>query len=97
MFLDVTSAFYSVVSEIAVGAAFDGSDEHIAKLLSLIGLPNTALQDLAALLAQPSVLESVGVDPHLRSIVAESQRDSWSIFGGSPHVVAATLGTRLPR
>ena len=68
LFVDLVSAFYTVVRELCM--TLSTSDEDIAKLFSTLGLPPSAMHELAQKLQEMPILDEAGVDPHLRAIVS---------------------------
>lgn len=92
IFVDLVSAFHSVVKELATG--LDTTDEHIAWLLQSLGIPPSATEEFAKLLQGPTVLQQTGIRDDFRSVIIEHQENSWFAVNGHNKIAATHRGTK---
>ena len=93
-FLDIKTAYYSTVREIALGA-FE-SDEMVAKVFARFKLPASDVAELMAIVSRGGILSDENVGPHMLAILQDLFRRSWFVtpFTDGAEVSRTSVGTR---
>ena len=92
VFVDVVSAFYTVLRQLAFRV--DCSDEAVASLLASLNLPPASMGRLRDRLQERPALETAGVSPHVAGVIAEGLTGTWFGTDGLREVAATRRGTR---
>ncbi|CAE7432948.1 unnamed protein product [Symbiodinium sp. CCMP2456] len=92
IFYDLRAAFYRVVREMLFQT--DLSDQSICALVHRLGLPHTALQEIASQLQAIAVLPSCGASPHLTALVQDMLHATWFKVDVSDTITLTCKGTR---
>ncbi len=92
LFMDLISAFYSVIRQLVIG--LNCSDEDIFKLMALLNLPASAGQEFIQKLKQDSIFVTLGVDSHVHAIIEEDHQGTWFATNKLPNVTRTYRGSR---
>ena len=92
IFLDIQSAYYQLIRQHAVDLSFE--DSNILEFLRRMGIDPMHIDDLAAILSQPSALEQQGCPSHLHQMVSEVHRSTWWKLEADPTLTQTSKGTR---
>ena len=94
IFLDIQSAYYQLIRQHALNLTFSDSD--IYTFLQRMGIEPMHIEELAALLQRPSVLEESNCPSHLHAMVSEMHRDTWWTLDrdNSNTIIQTAKGTR---
>ena len=92
IFLDIQAAYYQLIRQHAVDLSFE--DSHILEFLRRMGIDPMNINDLAAILSQPSALEQQGCPSHLHQMVSEVHRSTWWQLDADPTLTQTSKGTR---
>ena len=91
LFCDITSAFYRLLRQIAVGA--NTSDEDVAAILKRLGLKEDVMETLHSALQGHTAYDELGATGSQKALLAESLQGTWfRMEQGS--LVETTMGTR---
>ena len=93
-YFDVKSAFYRVIRQVLFPSHARENDADFLALLHGIGVPNSALPELAQHLQQMAVLADAKVPEHVMSQTADLFRGSWFRLDACGPLVATLRGTR---
>eukprot|EP00959_Pyramimonas_sp_CCMP1952_P334390 7002960-Pyramimonas_sp.AAC.1 len=72
LFLDLVAAFHRIIRQMACGMQYLEDEPY--KILDDCDIPASLVPLASAIIAQPGLLDSPRVDPHLRHLASESQR-----------------------
>ena len=92
IFLDLTEAFYRVVRPLAVGGHL--SDQCLQSMIDRLGLPPHEVQELHAMLTQPSALDLANAPAHVCRLLQAIHQDTWFVVDDQQDVVRTELGSR---
>ena len=92
VFLDVTSAFYSVLRQLLFKLPL--SEEGIAFAMQSVALPPEAFERVRARLLEQPLVERWCGDPWVNSLAGEIHQDTWFATRTLRDVACATKGTR---
>lgn len=92
LFLDVKSAYYRVVRQLA--ATLSNSDEDICRLLRYFELSPDHLDALLEELRQQSECSASDVPPHLECLLAEMLSGTWFMTETKQHICESLAGSR---
>ncbi|CAE7727756.1 unnamed protein product [Symbiodinium sp. CCMP2592] len=93
-FYDVKSAFYQVIRQTLLPSRNGLDDTGFLRLLHGIGIPDSAIPELAQHLRNMATLSAAGTDDHLVSQVADLFRGSWFRLDNAGPLVLTRKGTR---
>ena len=93
-YFDVKSAFYRVIRQVLFPSHARENDADFLALLHGIGVPSSALPELAQHLQQMAVLADANVPEHVMSQTADLFRGSWFRLDACGPLVATLRGTR---
>ena len=93
-FLDIRTAYYSTVREIALGCY--ESDEMVARVFHRFGLQNGEATQLMELIQSGGVLSAEGIGPHMLEILRDLYKRSWfaTPLSDGTRVCRTAVGTR---
>ena len=92
LFLDVKSAYYRVVRQLAANMTYQ--DEDVARVLKVFDLGPTDFEELRQELAKPSALRQSGADDHTELIVEEMLQSTWFVTSEKKQLTESLAGTR---
>ncbi|CAL1166596.1 unnamed protein product [Cladocopium goreaui] len=92
LMVDLVEAFYRVLRPLALGNEY--SDEEIAKLAHKLRLPDDALHQLYAHLADPSAIAKAGMTMTAQQVLQAIHSDTFSQMPGQIDICRTTVGTR---
>ncbi len=92
MFLDIKSAYYRVVRQLAANMTY--CDEDVARVLSAFDLGPTDFDELRQELAKPSALKQSGADAHTELVVEEMLQSTWFVTSEKRLLTESLAGTR---
>ena len=93
IFLDIRSAYYRIVRELALG--FSGSDSQICRVLAYFQMPTTAIEELRAFIRESGgAMEDAECLPFHRQMMVELSNASWFVVADSDQVTQTHGGTR---
>ena len=93
-FLDIKTAYYSTVREIALGA-FE-SDELVAKVFARFRLEASAASELMDIVRRGGILSDERVGPHMLAVLQDLYRRSWFVtpYSDGAEICRTSVGTR---
>ncbi|CAE7805943.1 unnamed protein product [Symbiodinium microadriaticum] len=91
-FYDLQAAFYRIVRETLVPSRQD--DAALRSLLHRIGIPPTALEELAEQLRRVAALPSMGASPHLVRLIQDLFHATWFRMDFDDVLTCTSRGTR---
>lgn len=94
LFIDIVSAFYTLVKQLIVQRQYDHSDEAVAMLCKDIGLVPDATHRRAARLKGDGALYNAGADAHLVEMVKEVYTDTYFLVQGMQGIARPRRGAR---
>lgn len=89
LFCDVTSAFYTVLRELAVGVEDVSWESHLRRITSHLSLGPEVQQNLMQALQGHSEFHQLGANNLQRSLLRESLSDTWFSFDGKRSIRTA--------
>ena len=92
LFIDIRQAFYRLVRQHVIQD--QDIDRSTQRLFQTLDLPPSAFQEFAHELAQPSAVETAGVDPFVQQHVAECLQATWFRLKDSNQISATRKGSR---
>ncbi len=92
LFIDIRQAFYRLVRQHVIQD--QDIDRSTQRLFQTLDLPPSAFQEFARELAQPSAVETAGVDPFVQQHVAECLNATWFRLKDSKQISATRKGSR---
>ena len=92
MFLDIASAYYTLLRQHAVDLSL--GDEDVVRFLHRMGIADAHIESVAKLLKSTPAFQEIGVPPHLHSIVAEIHTSTWFSVCNDDQLIATSKGTR---
>jgi hypothetical protein len=92
LYVDLWSGFYTVVRQLVFRASADVADRDA--ILDGLSLPPECREALMALMAEPSMVDKVGLDPHLAALLAEAHEGTWLSVDGRAEVARTRRGSR---
>ena len=92
LFLDVKTAFYRIVRPLI--ARSPHLYDQLTGIIERFNLPASALQQLVALLDQPSAMKAAGVPTSLEHLIGELHESTWFEVPNLPTLTATEAGTR---
>ena len=92
MFLDIASAYYTLLRQHAVDLSF--GDEDVVRFLHRMGIADAHIESVAKLLESTPAFQEIGVPQHLHSMVAEIHTSTWFSVCNDDQLIATSKGTR---
>ena len=92
LFLDIASAYYTLLRQHAVDLSF--GDEDIVCFLHRMGIADAHIDSVAQLLQSTPAFQEIGVPQHLHSMVAEMHTSTWFSLCNDDQLIATSKGTR---
>lgn len=92
IYLDIQAAYYQLIRQHAVNLTF--ADQDIYVFLRRMGVDPMHIEELAALLQQPSVLTDSGCPDQLHGVVSEIHDGTWWTLSNDHMVIQTSKGTR---
>lgn len=94
LFIDLRSAYYSVVKELYHAGGTGSDEQFLCKLFGKLGLPDAALEDFVAHVSSTCLPNDVGLSSTSAAIVQSTLERSWYQLPSSPDLFAPATGTR---
>ena len=97
LFLDIQSAYYSVIRQLAYGdASVACDDSQVCAVLKHFGLPSDVWQELISVVQHGGLMGQHGTTGHLRSLVKDAHDGSFFVtrYATGGHVCATAAGSR---
>ena len=92
MFLDLSSAFASVVRELAFTKR--RTPEAAAYIMAKFKIPGDALKDVHDILNQPDALDRLGTPGHLKAMLEQSHTATWFTTQGLSEPAGSEAGSK---
>ena len=92
LFLDIASAYYTLLRQHCVDLTWH--DEDIICLLRRLGIDNTHIESVTAMLSSTPAFRTMGVPEPLHGLVAEFHTATWFCLEADDSISSTTRGTR---
>jgi len=94
LFIDLRSAYYSVVKELYHEDGTGSDEQFLCRLFGKLGLPQATLDDFVAHVSTTCLPQDVGLSDTISAIVRSTLEKSWYQLPASPDLFAPATGTR---
>ena len=91
-FIDLWSGFYTVVRQLVMRV--ETAEEDLTDIIGSLGVPRCFEDALRSLIAEPTITERLGLDPHLAAMLTEAHSCTWFCVEGRELVAQSRRGSR---